>query len=273
MNSERTTADHGERLQKFLARAGLGARRKCEELIAEGRVRVNGRVVTEPGVRVVPGRDAVLVDGVAVKPEKALYLVFNKPKNCLCTREQQGTRGSAGATERTGHDNVPREGPSRRGKAKTVFDFLPGIAQKIYTVGRLDYDAEGLLLLTNDGDFAQRVIHPRHGMAKTYVVEVRGRFTEKAAEALRRGVRLDGKLIEALKVKLLSSGEQSSRLEIEVSQGINRQVKRMLGRVGYEVTAIRRTRIGEVVLGSLPTGKFRRMTEAEIRSFDTDKGG
>jgi len=259
MGSEGTTTDRGERLQKFLARAGLGARRKCEELIAAGRVQVNGRVVTEPGVRVVPDRDAVVVDGVPVKAEKSLYLVFNKPKNCLCTREEQGSNS--------------RRVAAGQKKARTVFDFLPGISQRIYTVGRLDYDAEGLLILTNDGGFAQRVIHPRHGMARTYVVELGGRFTEEAAEALRRGVRLDGKLIVPLKVKAISAGADRSLLEIEVAQGINRQVKRMLGRVGYEVTAIRRTRIGKVVLGPLPTGRFRRMTAAEIRSFDAGRCG
>jgi len=237
------TDTKGERLQKFLAHAGVGSRRKCEELIAAGRVKVNGESVTQLGAKVFLDKDLVTLDGVAVKPEKPLYLVFHKPKNCLCTnRDDRRTR--------------------------TVLDFLPGIAQRIYTVGRLDYDAEGLLILTNDGDFAQRVLHPRQGIGKRYQVAVAGSFTPQAEQTLRRGVKLDGKLIQPLSARVLSRSSRTSRLEIEISQGINRQIKRMLQRVGYKVTSIKRTRIGCVRLGSLKPGKFRRMTPSEIMSFD-----
>jgi len=236
------TGTAGERLQKFLARAGVGSRRQCEQLIVQGRVNVNGEAVRDLGVRVLAERDSVNVDGVPVKPQKLLYLVINKPKNCMCTsRDDLGRR--------------------------TVLDFLPGISQRVYTVGRLDYDAEGLLILTNDGDFAQRVIHPRFRIPRTYRVAVKGFFTPEAANSLRRGVKLDGKLIRALRLRVISRSKRTSRLELEVSQGINQQVKRMLRRVGYEVTAIKRTRIGKVELASLPPGKFRRMSPTELSAF------
>jgi len=229
-------------LQKFLARAGVGSRRQCEQLIVQGRVNVNGEAVRDLGVRVLAERDSVNVDGVPVKPQKLLYLVINKPKNCMCTsRDDLGRR--------------------------TVLDFLPGISQRVYTVGRLDYDAEGLLILTNDGDFAQRVIHPRFRIPRTYRVAVKGFFTPEAANSLRRGVKLDGRLIRALRLRVISRSKRTSRLELEVSQGINQQVKRMLRRVGYEVTVIKRTRIGKVELASLPPGKFRRMSPTELSAF------
>jgi len=236
------TGTAGERLQKFLARAGVGSRRQCEQLIVQGRVNVNGEAVRDLGVRVLAERDSVNVDGVPVKPQKLLYLVINKPKNCMCTsRDDLGRR--------------------------TVLDFLPGISQRVYTVGRLDYDAEGLLILTNDGDFAQRVIHPRFRIPRTYRVAVKGFFTPEAANSLRRGVKLDGRLIRALRLRVISRSKRTSRLELEVSQGINQQVKRMLRRVGYEVTVIKRTRIGKVELASLPPGKFRRMSPTELSAF------
>lgn len=238
----------GERLQKFLARAGVGSRRECEQVIAGGRVNVNGEAVTRLGVTVSPERDVITVDGVVVKPQKPLYIVFNKPRKCLCT----------------GRDD--------RGR-KTVLDYLPGVSQRIYTVGRLDYDAEGLLILTNDGDFAQRVIHPRFRVPRTYRVAVKGLFTPEAANSLRRGVRLDGQVIRAYSVRIVSRGKRTSLLEIEIAQGINQQIKRMLAAVGYEVTAIKRIRIGEVQLASLPPGKFRRMTASERRSFERTQGG
>ncbi len=243
MASQSATAAKSERLQKFLARAGVGSRRECEKLIAEGRVKVNGETVTEVGVKISPERDTVVVDGDAVKPQRPLYLVFNKPKNCVCTSQDE------------------------RGRT-TVLDFLPGVAQRIYTVGRLDYDAEGLLILTNDGEFAERVIHPRYGVPRSYEVAVKGFFSPEAATSLRQGVTLDGRLIEPLSLRVLSRGARESRLEVQICQGINQQIRRMLARVGYEVTAIKRTRIGNLELGSLPPGKFRKMTAQEISSLE-----
>ena len=243
MPSGTVTGTIGERLQKFLARAGVGSRRQCEGLIVQGRVNVNGETVTQLGSRVSPGKDIVSVDGVVVRTEKPLYLVFHKPKNCLCaSRDERGR--------------------------KTVLDFLPGISQRIYNVGRLDYDAEGLLILTNDGDFAHRVIHPRFRIPRTYRAAVKGFFTPEAGNSLRRGVKLDGKLIRPLSLRVISRGKRMSRLQLEIAQGINRQVKRMLSLVGYEITAIKRIKMGEVVLASLPPGKFRRMTRTELRSFE-----
>lgn len=247
MSPDSISGSHEERLQRFLARAGVASRRKSEELILSGRVKVNGVTATELGINVSPARDIVTVDDVSVKTEKPLYLLFHKPKNCICTsRDERGRR--------------------------TVLDFLPGIAQRIYTVGRLDYDAEGLLILTNDGEFAQRVIHPRYGIPRRYEVAVRGYFTPDAAESLRKGVTLDGKWIRPRSLRSVSRGNQSSRIAIEISQGINQQIKRMLRQVGYEVTAIRRTRIGAVELGDLRPGKFRRMTLSERQSIDRHQG-
>ena len=243
MSPDITSEGRGERLQRFLARAGVASRRKSEELVVAGRVKVNGKTTTELGMKIFPERDVVTVDDVTIKPEKALYLLFHKPKNCVCTsRDEHGRR--------------------------TVLDFLSGIAQRIYTVGRLDYDAEGLLVLTNDGEFAQRVIHPRYGIARKYEVTVKGYFTPEAAESLRKGVTLDGKRIRPVSLCVVSRGKQSSRLAIEICQGINQQIKRMLQQVGYHVTAIRRTRIGTVELGGLQPGKFRRMTLSEKQSIE-----
>ena len=242
MLSQAASGGVGERLQKFLARAGVASRRECEDLIAQGRVEVNGEKVRQFGVRVVPEKDTVAVDGVPVRPQKRLYLVLNKPKNCLCTSR----------------DDLGRQ---------TVHDLLPGISQRLYTVGRLDYDAEGLLILTNDGDFAQRVIHPRFQVPRLYRVAVEGFFSPEDADSLRGGVRLDGKRIRPLSLRILSRSRRRSRIQVEVAQGINQQVKRMFKAVGHEVTAIKRIRIGQIELGSLPPGRFRRLTRSELDSF------
>lgn len=226
------------RLQKFLSRAGVASRRKGEELIASGRVRVDGRTVTEPGTAVDPEIDTVEVDGREVKAEEKAYILLHKPAGYLCALEDRFGR-------------------------PLVTDLLRDIPQRLYHVGRLDLDSEGLLLLTNDGDFAQRLTHPRHRVEKTYRVRLRAPLSGAAAEKLRRGLELeDGFRTAPARVKLLSADRREA--EIVIREGKKRQVKRMLKAVGNRVTYLKRTAIGPLSLGDLEKGKWRRLTAEEV---------
>jgi len=231
-----------ERLQKVLARAGFASRRRAEALILEKRVKVNGRVVDRLGTTVDPARDRVTVDDEPVSAERPVHFAFNKPRHVLCT-----SRDAAGR--------------------RTVTDYFRNVAQRVYTVGRLDWDADGLLFVTNDGAFAQRVGHPSSGVPKVYVVEVTGRVGTRELERLRRGVRHRRELLRAAGVKLLAASTRASRLEVTLHGGRNRHIKRMFEALGHETTAITRVAIGAVKLGPLKPGRHRRLTRTEIESF------
>lgn len=230
-----------ERLQKIIAGAGAASRRKAEEWIAAGRVSVNGEVVTAPGSKADLAGDRILVDGKPLEPAlRRRYFALNKPKGCVATTsDPQGRR--------------------------TVLDLLDKRNRKgIYPVGRLDYNTEGLLLLTNDGDFANRILSAKSEITKIYEVKVSGAPSPEQIDKLRRGVRLDGRLAAPVAIKLLRRAK-NPWCEVELAEGRNRQIHRMFRAVGLLVEKIRRVRIGPLTLGDLPPGKARELRPAEVR--------
>ena len=230
------------RINKYLASCGIASRRNSEKLIQEGRVKINGRVVTELATD-VRERDKVEVDGNAVSAiERHVYLMLNKPKGCLCTVSDD------------------------RGR-KTVMDYLPERNERLFPVGRLDYDTEGLLLLTTDGDFANLLTHPSACVPKTYVAKVEGAIDEAELNVLRRGVILDGKKTKPAKVQFLGYEGELTRIEVIISEGRNRQVRRMFEAIGKNVVFLKRTQIGPLRLGGLARGGVRSLTEREIGYF------
>ena len=236
--------DHspGIRLQKILSQAGIASRRAAERLIAEGRVTINGQTVREMGVKADPAADDIRVDGRRVKSaERHRYILLNKPAGYVTTRSD----------------------PQRR---RTVIDLLGGVREYVYPVGRLDYDTEGLLLLTNDGELAARLTHPRHGIERTYEARVAGTPDEDALERLRRGIPLDGRRTLPAEVRLLGRSRDAVVL-MTIREGRNRQVRRMLEAVGHPVQKLKRTRIGPIADRRLKAGEWRDLSDAEIRTL------
>lgn len=231
-----------ERLQKLLAHAGVASRRKAEQLIREGRVAVNGAVITELGTKADPDRDHIKVDGKHIRPqEKPVYLVMNKPKNLVTTvSDPQGRR--------------------------TVMDLLRGVKARVYPVGRLDYHSEGLLLLTNDGEFAKRITAPATHVAKTYVVKVNGPLSPEQEIKFREGVPLGGKRTAPAGLKLMRRAE-NPWYEVRLIEGRQNQIRLMFKNFGRLVEKLRRVRIGFLELGSLEPGEFRYLTPAEVARF------
>lgn len=228
----------GVRLNRWLAERGVAARRKCDELIAQGVVAVNGRPVLEPGARVQPG-DEVAVHGCRVRDVPRVYFAFNKPRGVLCTDD-------------------PREHRPR------VCDLAAGqVRGRVFLVGRLDEDSEGLLLLTNDGDFAQRVAHPRYEVPRAYVVQVAGRMDGEALRRLRRGVRLAEGMVVPDGARILYRTRANTTLEVVVHAGINREIRRLFARLGFAVRRLKRVRIGPVGLAGIRRGALRPLTLAE----------
>lgn len=231
-----------ERLQKVIARAGIASRRRAEELIASGRVRVNGQVVTELGVRVDPATDRVEVDGRPVVFPRLVYLMLHKPRGVVTTlRDPQGRA--------------------------TVLDLVPGVPERLFPVGRLDYDSEGLLVLTNDGELAHRLMHPSFEVVKVYRVCVAGKVTGAALKRLREGVMLDDGMTAPARVQVLSRREDGTWLEIGIHEGRNRQVRRMAKAVGLSVRRLIRIAYGPLRLGNLPPGKFRFLKESAVAAL------
>jgi len=227
-----------QRLQKVLAAAGIDSRRKCEELILSGAVRVNRKVVDELPVFVDPDTDIITVDGKKIQPQPKVYFLLNKPKAVICTnRDPQGR--------------------------KKAIDMVP-VRERIFCVGRLDADTTGVIILTNDSELTNRLTHPRYKIPKTYVATVRGKIQPEQIEKLKRGIWLpEGKTGRA-SVKVLKRGHKESLIEITISQGLNRQVRRMLAKVGYKVVSLKRTRIGKLNLRGLGAGKYRELSSLEI---------
>jgi pseudouridine synthase len=222
------------RLQKHLARAGLSSRRGAEEVILAGRVRVNGTVVRELGVKVDPDHDDVRVDGKRVTTPPVLWLALNKPAGYVCTRRD----------------------PQRR---PTIYDLLPAEFHSLFTVGRLDADSEGLLLLTNDGDAANRLLHPRYGVHRVYLAEVDGVVGDATLRQLRSGVPLEDGVARALEANRVSGGSGRTRVEITLAEGRKHEVRRMLAACGHPVIRLRRVRYGPVRLGRLRPGEWQRL--------------
>jgi 23S rRNA pseudouridine2605 synthase len=236
-----------DRLNKFLAHAGVGSRRHCEELILRGRVTIGGRVVRELGTRVEPDAD-VCVDGQPLNTEKLVYWLVNKPRGYLCTNFDPAGR--------------PR-----------AIDLVPHVSQRVYTVGRLDEDSEGLLLLTNDGELANRLMHPRFGVEKTYHVQVAGHPDAEDVQKLLKGVWLSDGHVRAHRVKRLKSQGDSTWLEIVLNEGKNREIRRMLARLGHKVMVLRRVAIGPIRLDHLRRGKARRLKVEELERLRASASG
>lgn len=228
-----------ERLQKILAQAGIASRRHSEALITAGRVTVNGEVVTTLGTQADPEKDAIAVDGRVIEPTPSRsYYLLNKPRGYLSTCfDPQGR--------------------------KTVLELVP-FTPGLHPVGRLDKDTSGLLILTNDGDLTEALTHPRHGIPKTYVAEVKGRPNPSAIERLRGGVKLEGGTTLPAKVEVLDKRKESTLLAITIREGRNRQVRRMAEAVGHPVMRLERVAIGSLTAHQLPLGEYRALSEAEV---------
>jgi 23S rRNA pseudouridine2605 synthase len=225
------------RLNRFLAAAGLGSRRYCDELIRTGQVTINGAVCTDFSAQPAEN-DYVKVRGKRVQVEKSLYLMMNKPPGFVSTRTDPNVR-------------------------HTIFGLLPARFPRVFNIGRLDNQSEGLLILTNDGDLAQRLAHPRHHIEKEYEVTLDRAFDQKLIPRLRAGLPIDGQQARMEKVELI----KPTRLRVVLRQGINRQIRRMLATFGYDVKKLVRIRIGTLRLGQLPPGQWRLLTKTELRSL------
>ncbi len=228
------------RLQKYLADAGVASRRAAEKLILQGRVSVNGEIVREMGVQVDENYDIIEFDGEVIRNNvKKEYIMLNKPVGFITTVSDDKDR-------------------------PTVMELVSDINARIYPVGRLDYDTEGLLLLTNDGDLTYRITHPKHDIAKTYVAEVTGAISMDTILQLRRGVVIDGVQTSPAEVEVIGATQYGTKVEITIHEGRNRQVRKMFEAVGCIVKKLRRTKEAGLTLGHLPLGKWRKLSESEV---------
>ena len=234
----------GERLQKVLAAAGVGSRRDCEELITEGRVEVDRKIVTELGTRVDPVSQEIRVDGEMLKQPKRMYFAVNKPMGVVTTNYDPSGR--------------PR-----------VIDLVP-TEERLFAVGRLDRSSEGLILVTNDGEFANRLTHPRYGVEKTYLVRVAGSPSSAELDKLRRGVHLSDGFCRVDSIKVKSRHKQSTDMVIVLGEGRNREIRRILARVGHKVVRLKRIGVGSLKLGEMPLGAWRKLMPAEINGLMND---
>lgn len=233
------------RLQKIIAEMGIASRRGAEEIIIEGRVTVNGQVAVL-GMKADPAKDHIKVDGkLLVQPEKKVYLVFNKPRGVLTSLSD------------------PQGGP-------IVKDFLRGIKQRVFPVGRLDYDSEGLLILTNDGDFAHAVLHPSKKIPKTYMVKIKGVLAEEDMERLRTGIKLDGVMTAPARVKRVRKTDNNSWIEMTIFEGRKRQIRKMIERVGHSVIRLMRIRINGLEMGNIMPGQFRHISPDEMKRLSKE---
>ena len=236
-----------QRLQKVLAAAGIDSRRKCEELILSGEVRVNRKVVDTLPAFVDPEKDVITVYGKKIRAAQKVYFLLNKPKGVICTNSDP------------------------RGRKKAI--DLIHTSERIFCVGRLDADTTGLIILTNDSELTNRLTHPRYGIAKTYVVRINGEITGEQVVKLKKGVWLaEGKTGRA-SVKILQRRHNESSIEITIKQGLNRQVRRILAKVGLPVKSLTRTRFGKLTARGLGVGKFRTLTRAEIAHLKKASSG
>ncbi len=224
-----------ERLQKFLSAAGVASRRHAEEMIVAGKVRVNGKVVKELGPKIDPDKDKVEVNNKKVHLQKKIYLMMNKPKRYMTTRDD----------------------PQKR---KTIYELLPDqLKNAVWTVGRLDFNTEGLLLLTNDGDLTQELTHPSNEHEKEYEVKLDKELSSGRADKIRTGMQIDGKQTAPATLKM-----QGTTVYLTIHEGMNRQVRKMFGELGYSVRNLKRVRVGKLKLGDLPSGKYKAVTPGEI---------
>ncbi|QAA32599.1 pseudouridine synthase [Clostridium manihotivorum] len=228
-----------ERLQKFMARCGVASRRKCEELILSGVVSVNDVIVEELGTKVDEDRDVVKVSGKEIRPEeKKRYIMLNKPEGYISSVKDE-------------HDR------------ETVIDLI-GIKERIFPIGRLDYDSSGLLLLTNDGEIYNKLIHPRQKINKSYIAIVKGIFTKEEIRRFESGVDIGGYITADAKLEVLETLEDRSKIRLQIHEGKNRQIRKMCAALNHEVLELTRESIGEIKLGALEKGNFRELTDEEL---------
>jgi 23S rRNA pseudouridine2605 synthase len=230
------------RLQKFLADAGIASRRAGEQIILAGRVSVNGETVAELGARVDPLHDRVAVDGKPVRAKRKIYVALNKPPGLVCSRKDEFDR-------------------------PTIYGLLPKEWEHLHSVGRLDYQSEGLIFLTNDGQFSLHLTHPRYGVRKKYVATVEGRVSQEVLGQFTQGVWHEGEHLKAEKARLVSAGAAQSVVELELAQGKYREVRRLFESQRLTVKRLQRIQIGKIKLGELRLGKWRTLTEPEIKSL------
>lgn len=233
-----------ERLQKFLARSGVASRREAEKMITGGLVKVNGKVVTELGTKVISGQDKVYINNVHIRPEKNIYILFNKPKGVVTTLSDPEGR-------------------------KTIADFVSEVKERVYPVGRLDYNTEGVLLLTNDGTLAQGLMHPKHHVPKTYQVTAVGIIMEEQLDKLRLGVELEDGLTAPAVVNLIEYIHEKNVtvFSITIYEGRNRQVRRMCDFIGNPVRALVRTKMANLTNAGIGKGKFRYLEDHEVKAL------
>ena len=231
-----------ERLHKVLANSGVASRRACEQLIAAGQVTVDGEIVTEMGFKVDPAKNKIMFGGQRIKPPRPVTLILNKPnKTVTTTRDEAGRR--------------------------TVMQYVQHIKERVYPVGRLDWDSEGLLVMTNDGDLANLLTHPRYGVARTYHVVVRGELKPDILERMQKGVWLSEGKTGPIKILIKKRDRESAVVEVTVHEGMNREVRRVFARFGLKVKHLKRLRVGPLMLGSLPTGAIRVLTPQEVEAL------
>jgi pseudouridine synthase len=230
------------RLQKFLAEAGVASRRASEQFIVEGRVTVNGETVRELGTKIDAVRDKVAVDGRPLRAKRKLYVALNKPSGYICTRRDPESR-------------------------KIISELLPTEWSNLVPVGRLDCASEGLIFLSNDGDFCLKLTHPRYGVRKKYRVTIEGRVDHEIVDKLVKGLMHEGEMLKAERVRILATNNSSSLMEIELAEGKNRELRRMFEVLGRGVIKLQRVQIGKIKLGELRVGRWRTLTESEIKSL------
>jgi 23S rRNA pseudouridine2605 synthase len=232
-----------ERLQKILAAAGIASRRNCEELILDGVVRVNGKVVDSLPAFADPEQDNITVRGKPLQAVQKVYFILNKPKGVICTSNDPQGR-------------------------TTAIDLVGPVRERIFCVGRLDIDTTGAIILTNDTELTNRLTHPKHQLPKTYTVQLKGKIETEAIETLKKGVWLSDGKASAASARVLKTGYNESILEITVHQSLNRQIDRMFAKVGYKVKSISRTHIGKIGIGGLKVGQCRPLSKAEVAYLD-----
>jgi 23S rRNA pseudouridine2605 synthase len=230
------------RLQKFLADAGVASRRAAEQFILDGRVSVNGRQIRLLGTKVDSVHDKVLVDGKPVRAKRKLYIALNKPPGCVCSHKDELNRPA-------------------------IYELLPREWGIVSSVGRLDFNSEGLIFLTNDGQFALRLTHPRYGVRKIYVATIEGEVTAEMLRRFTRGIFDGGEKLKALSAKIVSGGRARSVVELELGEGKNREVRRLFESQNLTVKKLQRTQIGKIKLGELKLGRWRTLTQTEIKTL------
>ena len=228
-----------ERLQKFMARCGVASRRKCEEIILSKKVKVNGIITCELGTKVIEGKDIVEYNGIKIKPEEnKVYLAVNKPEGYITSVKDEKNR-------------------------QTVIDLV-NVKERIYPIGRLDYDSSGLLILTNDGYIYNKIIHPRVEIIKRYIAVVEGEFKSQELDKFKKGIDIGDYITAPALIKVISFKDNKTTVEIGIHEGKNRQIRRMCAALNHQVLALKRISIGDIRLGELKRGEYRNLTKAEL---------